>query len=394
MHNNITKKLLNLEEFSIEKIEDLPKDLQIHINKPVSNCSCPKCCSTSIKIHDYRIQKIKDAPIRDKAVTIFYKKRRYLCKSCSKKFYESNNIVARYHRLSKRLVAYVVEKLSSMRSAKSISDSANISPNLISRLLPCLSIPRKPLPRVLCIDEFRGNSGHFKYQVLLLDGETHEIIDVLECRYKHFLCDYFKHIPESERNNVKYVVGDLWETYSDIAFTYFRKAKYVADHFHFVRYAVQAVDKVRKRVQKNLPKKERKHFKHSRHLLLSNHNKLNNQNCEELLFILTNYSEDLRLAYKQKELFINLISSDESYEEKLKALKEWIWNNLNSNIHELVECVKTFQHWFQPIRNSLAVPFSNGPIEGKNNKIKVLKRITYGMKKFINFKARILLACS
>ena len=394
MHNNITKKLLNLEEFSIKKIKNLPKELQIYVNRPVSDCSCPKCYSTSIKIHDYRTQKIKDAPIRDKAVTIFYRKRRYLCKSCGKKFYESNNIVARYHRLSKRLVAYVVEQLSSMTSAKSISKSANISSNLISRLLPCLSIPRKPLPRVLCIDEFRGNSGHFKYQVLLLDGETHEIIDVLECRYKHFLCDYFKHIPESERNNVKYVVGDLWETYSDIAFTYFRKAKYIADHFHFFRYAVQAVDKIRKNVQRKLPKNERKYFKHSRHLLLSNHNKLTEKNCEDLLFILNNYSENLRIAYKQKELFCNLISSDDTYENKVAFLKDWVWQNLNSGIPELVECAKTFQHWFQAIRNSLTVPFSNGPIEGKNNKIKVLKRVTYGMKKFVDFKARILLACS
>lgn len=394
MHNNITKKLLNLEEFSIEKIKKLPNEIQIHIKKPVQECSCPRCGSNSIKIHDYRTQRIKDAPIRDTAVTFLYQKRRYLCKSCKKKFYEPNNIVARYHRLSKRLVSYVIGQLSSMTSAKSISNSANISSNLISRLLPCLAIPRKPLPRVLCIDEFRGNSGHFKYQVLLLDGETHEIIDVLECRHKHFLCDYFKHIPESERNNVKYVVGDLWETYSDIAFTYFRKAKYIADHFHFIRYAVQAVDKIRKRVQRNLPKKERKYFKHSRHLLLSNHNKLNKYNCEELLFILTNYSEDLRLAYKEKELFTSLISSNEPYEVKVNLLKEWIWNNLNSHIPELVECAKTFQHWFQAIRNSLAVPFSNGPIEGKNNKIKVLKRVTYGMRKFVDFKARIILACS
>ena len=391
MHNNITKKLLNLEEFSIEKINNLSRELQIFVNKPTMQCNCPKCGSNSIKVHDYRIQRIKDAPMRDKAVSIFYKKRRYLCKSCGKKFYEPNNIVARYHRVSKRLIAYVIKHLSTMTSAKSISKSANISSNLINRLLPCLSLPRKPLPRVLCIDEFRGNSGHYKYQVLLLDGETHEIIDVLECRYKHFLCDYFKHIPESERNNVKFVVGDLWETYSDIAFTYFRKAKYVADHFHFVRYAVQAVDKIRKRVQKNLPKSERKYFKHSRHLLLSSHKKLSSSSCEDLLFILNNYSEDLRLAYKEKEIFCNIVSSNESYESKLKLFKDWLWNNLNSDIPELVECAKTFQNWFQAIRNSLAVPYSNGPIEGKNNKIKVLKRVTYGMKNLTNFKARILL---
>ena len=30
----------------------------------------------------------------------------------------------------------------------------------------------------------------------------------------------------------------------------------------------------------------------------------------------------------------------------------------------------------------------------RTNKIKVLKRVTYGMKKFVDFKARILLACS
>lgn len=394
MHNNITKKLLNLEEFSIKKIKELDNELQIHVSKPSAPCKCTKCGSNSIKIHDYRIQKIKDAPIRGKAVTIFYKKRRYLCKNCHKKFYEPNNIVARYHRLSKRLIAYVTQQLTTMSSAKSISESANISPNLISRLLPCLSVSRKPLPRVLCIDEFRGNSGNYKYQVLLLDGETHEVIDVLECRYKHFLCDYFKHIPESERNNVRYVVSDLWETYSDIAFTYFRKAKFVADHFHFVRYVVQAVDKIRKKVQKDLPKTERKYFKHSRHLLLSKSSKLSSKNSDELAFILNNYSEDLRITYKEKELLCGLISSDEPYESKINSLKDWIWRNLNSAIPELVECAKTFNHWFQAIRNSLAVPYSNGPVEGTNNKIKVIKRITYGMKNFINFKARIFLICS
>lgn len=394
MHNNITKNLLNLEEFSIKKIENLPNEVKVHVEKPPTFCLCPHCNYQTSFIHDYKIQKIKDIPIMNKPTTIYYNKRRYFCKNCNKSFFEPNNLVSKYHRISKRLVAYVIQQLKTSSSAKSISNSANISSNLISRLLPCLSISRKPLPKVLCIDEFRGNSGNFKYQVLLLDGETHEVIDVLECRYKSFLCNYFKHIPETERNNVKYIVSDLWETYSDIAFTYFKKAKFVADHFHFVRYAVQTVDKIRKDVQKNLPKKDRKYFKHSRHLLLSKSSKLNESGCEQLLFILNNYSENLRIAYKEKELFCNLISSTESYEKKVINLKDWIYRNINSDIPELVECAKTFQHWFQAIKNSLAVPFSNGPVEGTNNKIKVLKRICFGMPNFTNFKARILLFCN
>lgn len=86
----------------------------------------------------------------------------------------------------------------------------NVSPNFISKMLLYLSITATKLPRVLCIDEFKGNSGEYKYQVLLIDGETHKIIDVLKCRYKHFLCDYFKKFPKEELDKVEYLVTDLW----------------------------------------------------------------------------------------------------------------------------------------------------------------------------------------
>ena len=141
-------------------------------------------------------------------------------------------------------------------------------------MLPYLAVTNSTLPRVLCIDEFKGNTGHYKYQVALINGETHEVVDILECRQKHFLCDYFKRFPQEQLDNVKYFITDLWETYKDIAFTYLRKAKIIADHFHFVRYACNAVNDIRISVQKKLPKDERKYFKHSRKLLLSRQCKL------------------------------------------------------------------------------------------------------------------------
>ena len=59
------------------------------------------------------------------------------------------------------------------------------------------------------------------------------------------------------------------ETYKDIGKTYFKKAKIIADHFHWARYSCEAVDKIGKNVQNKLSKNERKYFKHSRNLLLS-----------------------------------------------------------------------------------------------------------------------------
>ncbi|MEG0569736.1 MAG: transposase, partial [Erysipelotrichales bacterium] len=35
--------------------------------------------------------------------------------------------------------------------------------------------------------------------------------------------------------------------------------------------------------------------------------------------------------------------------------------------------------------------YSNGPIEGINNKIKVIKRVSYGYRSFLNFKLRIMI---
>ena len=107
--------------------------------------------------------------------------------------------------------------------------------------------------------------------------------------------------------------------------------------------------------------------------------------------MLNNYSEDLRIAYREKEELLDIIHSDESSDLKINKFSKWIKYNLESDIPELQECAKTYQHWYCEIKNSLEVPYSNGPTEGFNNKIKVLKRISFGVREFKNFKARIML---
>ncbi|MBP1997909.1 transposase [Peptostreptococcus canis] len=41
--------------------------------------------------------------------------------------------------------------------------------------------------------------------------------------------------------------------------------------------------------------------------------------------------------------------------------------------------------------NALKYQYTNGMVEGKNNKIKVIKRISFGYSNFRNFRLRILL---
>ena len=392
MQINCIKNLLDLKDFIVKNIKNLKDKVEIYIELPIKEHICPCCGHSTSNIHDYYTQTIKDIPIYFKPTFLIIRKRRYVCNHCDKKFFEQNPLLSKYSRRTTRLSGFVINQLRNLISQADVSKQTNVSPSVISKMLPYLAITNSTLPRVLCIDEFKGNTGHYKYQVALINGETHEVVDILECRQKHFLCDYFKKFSQDQLDNVKYFITDLWETYKDIAFTYLRKAKIVADHFHFVRYACNAVNQIRISVQKKLPKSERIYFKHSRKLLLSRKcNLKTDEQKDELSYILINYSEDLRIAYREKEELLDIIHSNDSSEVKIKSFSEWVKRNLESPVSQLRDCAKTYQHWYTEIKHSLEVPYSNGVTEGFNNKIKVLKRVSFGMRNFKNFKARILL---
>lgn len=392
MLSNCIKDLLNLKGVIVKSIKNLENVVEIYIEMPIKPHICPNCGLETSKIHDYRKQTIKDVPIYFKPTNLIYNKRRYECKHCKKNFFEDNPIVFKYHRKTLRLTQFIINELRNLVSCTDVAKKVNISTNSVCRLLPPFAVTNTKLPRVLCIDEFKGNAGSYKYQVALINGETHEVVDILKCRRKHELCEYFKKFPKEQLDNVKYFVTDLWETYKDIAFTYFRKAKIVADHFHFARYSCDAVNKIRIDVQKKLPKKERVYFKHSRKLLLSRKcNLKTDDQKDELVFILNNYSEDLRTAYREKEELLDILHCNQNNEDKILRFSNWVKRNLESDIEQLRECAKTYQHWYPEIKNSLEVPYSNGPTEGFNNKIKVLKRVSFGIRNFEHLKARILL---
>ena len=391
MRNDFIKNLLDLKGVIVKKVRYKKNFVKIHIELPVREQTCPYCKAKTTKIKDYRTQVIKDIPIRFKTTLLSYRKRRYQCKECGKTFYEKAHFLPKRARKTTRVTEFIVDRLKTKQSMKDIAQDADVSVNTVSRVLPALAVSAKHLPEVLCIDEFKGNTGYYKYQVSLMDGKTRKPIDIIECRYKTHLLDYFNNFSLQERKRVKYVVTDLWKTYKDLANTYFPNAKVVADKFHFVRYSTEALDIIRKQVQNKLPRAERKYFKHSRKLLLSRYDKLKDEKQkEELNYILINYSEDLRIAYREKEEMLKIIQMT----DKVKAvenLNNWVKRNLECGIPALQNCAKTYFNWITEIRNALKVPYSNGPMEGFNNKIKTLKRVAFGFRNFTHFKARILL---
>ena len=52
-----------------------------------------------------------------------------------------------------------------------------------------------------------------------------------------------------------------------------------------------------------------------------------------------------------------------------------------SDIKESMKLGKTYQNRYEEIVNSFESKLDNGFVEGYNNKIKVIKRVSYGVKK-------------
>ncbi|NCU27397.1 ISL3 family transposase, partial [Candidatus Nomurabacteria bacterium] len=348
---------------------------------------CPACRTLCDQIHDYRTQKVKDSPIHGKIVIWQYRKRRYRCPCCGKRFYESNYLLPRRHRITNRLAAYGIDQLRKKQSRKEIANSLGVSESSVCRWMNLLEYGKPAqLPRVLSIDEFRGNTEYGKFQCILTDPVHRKIVDILPTRYHAQIRDYLREFPN--RKQVQYFVMDMNREYLSIAKNLLPNATIVIDRFHVVRYCTWAVEKVRKNFQKKLLPEQRKYFKRSRKLLLSHMEDLTDENksaVEQMLLM----SCELREAYLLKEKFYDFLRSTDSLQAK-ERLREFRLHAYVAALEEFDACLKMLQNWEPYILNAFDCPYSNGFTEGVNNKIKVLKRIAFGYRSFRNFRIRIL----
>ncbi len=387
MYSNYIKKILNLEDVIVKKV--IQKDLSVEFyieTKPAFHI-CP-CCGLSTKsIHDYRYQRIKDLPFQLKHCYLILKKRRYTC-SCGKKFYENYSFLPKYQQRTQRLSYSIINELRDTVSIKHVATKANLSSATICRLLDTLHYTIPALPKAVSIDEFKGNANTGKYQCILVDPIKKQVLDILPDRTQSHLSTYFKDIPRKERNRVKFFVCDMWQPYVDLAKTYFPNAEIIIDKYHFIRQITWALDRIRKHLQNTMPASLRKYYKRSRSLIHARYATLKDEKKKECDLMLT-YNDDLRRAHSLKEWFYS-ICKETKYSIQRQEFREWITNAESCGIKDFEEVAATYRRWSTGILNAFKYGITNGPTEGFNNKIKVMKRSSYGIRYFDRFRTRIL----
>lgn len=70
---------------------------------------------------------------------------------------------------------------------------------------------------------------------ICLDGDNHQVVQILRTRYKKTLLKYFGRFSLQARANVKTVTMDLNFYYQDIVRACFPNAQIVIDRFHMIQ---------------------------------------------------------------------------------------------------------------------------------------------------------------
>ena len=384
LNNDYTAKLLDMEDVIITNVENIAGELHVCLELPRKKHACPACGALTDRVHDYRMQTVKDIPLGRKTL-LYLRKRRYRC-LFGKRFYEKNPFLPKYYRATGRLVAAIISAFRKMVPASETGAQYNVSGATAARYFKCVSFQPAKLPEVLSIDEFKGNSGGEKYNSIIVDAEKHKVVDILPNCFENDLIKYFSQFPY--KTEVKYFVCDMNPHFRAVSKTCFPQAEIVADRYHVVRQVYWAMERVRKNEQQKLSSRFRKYFKKSRRLLMKPRAKLSDEEMEQLALMLEIVPR-LADAYRLKNEFLDVIRAKSSAEGKPKLI-DWLLSVEAMELPEFSDCTKAYRNWFHEILNSMDVPWSNGFIEGCNNKTKVLKRVCFGMRNFSNFRRRIL----
>ena len=413
--NNL-EQILKLENYKILKIEERNEDNKkikvIYVESKNKKGKCPICDEYTSSIHDkLKPIEIKYLKVIEQDTKINIVKKRFICHKCKKKFTENVDLNQKGKTISNKLEQKVLNDLLNYNlSIKYIAQSNGITSDSVRNIL-INSMSEYPdyvinLPRVISFDEFKADTNEGKYAFIINDPIHRKALDILPERKKEYLIQYFTHC--NNRHSVEFVISDMYEPYLLVQQIMFPHAKYVVDRFHYTRYIMDALDKVRIRLQKEYGynSKEYRMLKNKKNITLlrkySNDidwwtytKRYKNKHMVDILKYdlrekLLSINHELHQAYVLKELFLDLLSYSD-YDHAEEEIKEWIRVCKDCGLEEFEEASKTINNWLPYIVNSfIDRRFSNGFTEGLNNKIKVIKRVAFGYRNFRFFRLRLM----
>ncbi len=373
---------------------------------------CPYCNSTHVVINDYDFVEINCSCSEYLEEVLRIKKVRFKCRNCNRTFTPPIEGIERYSKISAQVMNSIISDFSKNYTFTQIAERYGLT---VARVVQIFDdhfsfVPRRPLPRVLCIDEIRFHDGQgHKYCCVLYDHDKKEIVDIVQSRQTAYLDEYFKAIPFKERSNVQYFISDMYDGYAHIHSRFFPNAIHIIDLFHIISQLTTAINKIRIHVMKTKAHKNSVEYRfmksHWRYFLCRN-DYIPNKYVEPKNSGVAIHFSDLvfRCLLLDHELMTSYNILQDLYKYYLRrnfveamGFIEYISKRLiDSDVDELKKVGSTYLKWKIGISNRISrsqnqIHYTNAIAEGLNNQLKTIIKAAYGYNNFERFRKRALI---
>ena len=413
--NNTIKQLLNIKDKNIVFYEDcLSEEIIDGVKTTMIECKLfgepafSDCCeSPHIVKHGFLTTHVllpKGVGSNLKTM-LRLRKQRHTCENCGKTEVVTTDLVDKHCTISNPLRLSIFHDATKKRSETDIAYDNHVSNTTVARIIDKIYEEKQPrfgfLPKVLLFDEFKSTSDAVgAMSFIMLDGENGKILDILESRQLSYLKRYFRSYTKEARKRVEIIVMDMYSPYMSLVKSMFPNAKIVLDRFHIVGLVSASMKFTRIDIMNKFSResKEYKRLKYDWELLQKNEQDLSSTRyyCRRWKAWITSKQKVEWLLSLSNELAITY----RYYQDVLAAIKErdkdklilLIDNPPEEGISErMLKSIVSMTKYKEYTLNALDTDYNNGRIEGIINLIKVIKRIAFGYRSFVRFKARILM---
>ncbi len=393
------EKILNLPGMKVlgcQEIEGL--GLIIEIEAAVNYCTCQRCGQVSRSVHQNHWRTVQDLPWNTKQVLLRINRRQFKCIFCRKPFSEELDFVDKQRGYTKRFAANIIKQVldSNIHSVAARNDLSDeeVQTMLDSQASSILKIDLTGLKR-LGIDEIALVKGQGNYLAVLVDLDTHLLLEIVKSRRMSELRFVLEGWGSEVLEQITEVSIDLWSPYKSLVEKLMPNADVTADRFHVMKQVNNELDQVRKTQKtsaaqlKNKSEKERvlAGLTKSKYSLLKNEDSLNELQKEKLKSV-QSVSPLLSKMHSLKEEFRAVFETAESWGDGVLRLLDW----MHDALLYFPKSIATIVRWFGEIVGYFEQRTTSGVIEGINNKLKLIKRLGYGFRNFDNFRLRSLLS--
>lgn len=354
---------------------------------------CPQCRVTVGPGHPCRWRSLRDLDIGARHIELRVQVYRVECHVCGRP--EVPITLARqYARCTRRLEKHLF-RLTGDSTVKAVAvrmalDWRTVKDAEVRYIRGLLRKRNLDGIRRIGIDEVSYQKRH-KYLTLVTDLDHHRVIYATHGNDGRAVGRLLAWLGPERCCRIKVVVTDMHDPYLKVLRKRLPKAALVFDHFHVSKIVHDALDEIRRRLQRELPPAGRRMIKGQRYVLLRAREKLSRRQQVSLQELL-NANTDLTKGYVLKEAFRDVFQA-RNIREGRKRLKAWEAQVRESGVAELIKVLNTIERRRSGIENFFQYKVANGMAEGFNNVVGTIKKQAYGFHDREYLRLKILRTC-